>query len=88
MIVLIEPPLGPELGPGRGLAVDETEGCVVVGGERVVAGEIEGRVVGIDSVVPRVGVVASEIGDSAEFVGAREGGEGDVAWVVGQNDAV
>lgn len=88
MIILIEPPLRSELWTRRRLAVDETERGIVIGGERIVAGEIEGRVVRIDSVVPRVLIVASEIGDSSEFVGARERSEGDVGWVVGQNGAV
>ena len=84
MALLLEAPFGPEFGPRRGLAVDEAEGGVVVGrgGEGVVEGEIEG---GVGGVFRAGGVVevASPIGDSAELVGAREWGVGDVDGEVG-----
>ena len=76
---LLEAPLGTKFGARRGLGVDEAEGGVVVGGcgEGVVVREVKDgvrRVLGAGRVVE----VASPVGDAAQFVGAGEGGEGDV----------
>ena len=84
LALLLEPPLGAELGLRWRLAVDETEGGVVIGGaggrEGVVVGEVEdgiGRVL-VAVLVLVVEVGAGPVGDTAKLIGAGERGEGDV----------
>ena len=84
LALLLEPPLRAELGLRGRLAIDETEGGVVIGGaggrEGVVVGEIEdgiGRVLGA-VLVGVVEVGASPVGDTAKLIGTGERGEGDV----------
>jgi len=79
LALLLEAPLGAEFGARRGLSVDEAEGGVVVGGggEGVVVGEVEDGIGGVLG-AGRIVEVAGPVGDAAQFVGAGEGGEGDV----------
>ena len=72
LALLREAPLGTKFGARRGLGVDEVEGVVVV-----VVREVKDGVSGVLG-AGRVVEVAGPVGDAAQFVGAGEGGEGDV----------
>jgi hypothetical protein len=85
-VVLVKPPLGSKLRPWRWLPVNETKSGVVVSarGEGIIGSEVEDGVgcsafAATTTALTGAGVKnASEISDSAELFGAREGSVGDV----------